>query len=69
MSEVDLRELRHELRELLTDLDAGLDVEELESRLHSLIVVAADVVEALAGGDARRRWVLADHEGGDDDGG
>ena len=68
MSGVDLRELRHELRELLTDLDAGLNAEELESRLHGLIVVAADVVESLADGGARRRWTLTDVEverGGD----
>lgn len=68
MSEVDLGELRHELRELLTDFDAGLNAEELESRLHGLIVVAADVVEALAGGAVRRRWTLTDVEverGGD----
>lgn len=65
MSEVDLGELRHELRELLADLDAGLNAEELESRLHGLIVVAADVVEALAGG-ARRRWMLVDAGGGGD---
>ena len=66
MSKVDLRELRHELRELLTDLDAGLKAEELESRLHGLIVVAADVVESLADGGARRRWMLVDVEGDGD---
>lgn len=36
MSEVNLRELRHELRDLLADLETGLEVEELESRLHGV---------------------------------
>ena len=65
MNTADLEELRHELRELLADLD-GETRDRLPGRIESLILVAVETLEALqaeAGERAARRWQLVDVDG------
>lgn len=63
MNTADLEELRHELRELLADLD-GETRDRLPGRIESLILVAVETLEALQAGErVARRWQLVDVDG------
>ena len=63
MNTADLEELRHELRELLADLD-GETRDRLPGRIETLILVAVETLEALQAGErVARRWQLVDVDG------
>lgn len=65
MSKVDLGELRYELDELRRDLDE-VELDRLQGRIESLILVAVEALEALqveAGEPIARRWQMVDVEG------
>ena len=63
MNTADLEELRHELRELLADLDEEAR-DRLPGRIESLIIVAVETLEALQAGErVARRWQLVDVDG------
>ena len=65
MNTADFEELRHELRELLADLDEEAR-DRLPGRIESLIIVAVEALEALqveAGEQVARRWQLVDVDG------
>ena len=65
MNTADLEELRHELRELLADLDEEAR-DRLPGRIESLVIVAVETLEALqaeAGERVARRWQLVDVDG------
>ena len=63
MNTADFEELRHELRELLADLDEEAR-DRLPGRIESLIIVAVETLEALQAGErVARRWQLVDVDG------
>ena len=63
MNTADFEELRHELRELLADLD-GETRDRLPGRIETLILVAVETLEALQAGErVARRWQLVDVDG------